>query len=250
MDSDGLTERLVTRISFNGITESGTGKENPTEAVFILSGERHLLIRAANSSGKVLDFLTHAIARTPGDLYRHVQRINLCIRNIELEGVYGALLDLFIGLKENGRPLRERMLKISKPYLDEDHYRFLLQHLNKGISAIDAVPPSATSMLTKGVVGTSQLVQKLDDREVQIQDSLEEAYQYLEYGQIDQAQQVLEEAILGDPMRVDLYHDLIDIYRRTNARKSFLTMQEKLHKNAGVLPDEWRQLVSYFGVEN
>ena len=245
-----MTMRLVTRIDFDAVIENGTGKKNPVEAVFTLSGERHLLIRAGNSSGKVLDFLTHAIARTPGDLYRHVQRINLYIKSVELEGLYGALLDLFISLKANGRPLRERMLKISKPLLDEEQYQFLLQHLNKGITAIDAVPRSNASVLAKGVVGTSQLVCKLDNRKVQIQDPLEEAYQYLEYGQIDQAQQVLEDAILGDPMRMEFYHDLIDIYQRTNARESFLTMQEKLHRNAAALPDEWHELVSYFGGNN
>jgi len=52
-------------------------------------------------------------------------------------------------------------------------------------------------------------------------DPLEEAESYISYGQLDQAAQVLEEAISREPSRTDLRLKLLSIYADTQNRESF-----------------------------
>lgn len=250
MDSLFTMDRLVTRINCDGVMDTDTENVSSIEPAFILPDESCLQISIDNNNEKARDFLIYAVARHPGDLRRHVQRINLNIKSVDPDGLYGALLDLFIILKERGRSLRERMFKLSKPILDEDRYQFLFQYLDRNITAIDVVPPTRSSLFSKGIVGTKQLVLKLDNRAEPERDPLEEADAYLEYGQVDEAQQVLEKAILQNPSRKALYDDLIGIYRRTDARQSFLMMQEQLNTNLALVPDSWHQLEEYFAGNN
>ena len=102
-------------------------------------------------------------------------------------------------------------------------------------------------MLSKGLSGTNRLVIKLDTSEAPIQDPLEEALERLEYGQIDEAQQVLEAAIIKAPGRPELHHDLLEIYKSTNARESFLAMRQRLNTDANPVADAWRELAAFFG---
>lgn len=247
MGSACLTKRLVIHINSSGVMLNDMDMANSVEMAFSLPGESRLQISAGNSDNKVLDFLTHAVARKPGDLRSHIQRINIYIKRADYEGLYGALLDLFIALMNKGHPLRERMLKVSKPVLDQARYQFLYEHLDKGISAMDAVPLSSISVLAKGIVGTNKLVHKLHIGKNAERDALEEAHEHLEYGQVEEAQQVLEEAILKNPSREELYHELIDIYRYTNARKSFVKMQKQLIELGAFTPDAWDELAKLFG---
>ena len=249
MESDSLSSRLI-RVVPDDVQENGKGEAAVIEAAFRIPGTTHLQLKVHDWGGKAAEYLDHAVARTPGDLRGHVQRINLHIQRNDAEAVYGALLDLFIILTDRGRPLRERMLKLSRTVLSEERYRFLAQRLEVGIMATDAVLPSGTSLLGKGLSGTNWMVTKLDASKAPAQDPLEEAHDHLEYGQIDEARQVLEATILKEPGRSELHHDLLEIYKSTNARVSFLAMRQRLNTDANPVADAWRELAAFFGEES
>lgn len=219
------------------------------DATFLISGNTQLQINVPAVCDKAVEYLDHAVTRTKNDLRSHVQRIYLHVDRKDADAVYGALLDLFIVLKERGRPLRERMLNASRTVLDEERYRSLMLRLGVGIKATDALPPSRTSLLNKGLTGTNQLVLKLESRETSRQDPLQEARDHLEYGQLDEARQVLEAAILREPLRPELHHDLLEIYKSTHARESFLAMHRQLCVDTNPVADAWQALAAFFAME-
>ena len=186
------------------------------------------------------------MARTPANLIAQVQRINSCLAHRNSEGVYGALLDLFIALGEKGLLLRRRMLVQAKPLLGEERSRALARHLEKGLQATDPMPPSSHSVLSKGLTGTRQLVIRVDSASTTERDPLEDAIEHLEYSQIDKAQAILEQALLEDPSRADLHSNLLAIYRSSGDSVSFARMRDKLDQKQNPVADEWDQLAKYF----
>ncbi|MEN8166364.1 MAG: hypothetical protein ABFR65_02680 [Pseudomonadota bacterium] len=246
------TYSLIIKLNSTPHMEEKSSRDEASlfDAAFRVPGNTHLQLNMHAWCDKAVEYLDHAISRTQNDLRSHVQRVYLYIDKKDADTVYGALVDLFIILKESGRPLRERMLEASRTVLGEKRYRFLVQHLDSGIRATDAVPPSRTSLLSKGLSGTNQLVMKQNSREISQQDPLEVAHDHLEYGQIDEARKVLEMAILREPHRPELHQDLLEIYRSTNAREPFLAMRRRLNADNSPLADTWQKLALAFAEES
>lgn len=234
----------------HGEEHSSRNEASLFDAAFRIPGNTQLKLKVHEWCDIALEYLDHAISRTQNDLRSHVQRVYLYMSKKDADAVYGALVDLFIILKESGRPLRKRMLEASRSILGEERYRFLLRHLDAGIRATDAVPASRTSLLSKGLSGTNQLVTKHTTREVSQQDPLDAAHDHLVYGQIDDARQVLEAAILREPLRLELHLDLLEIYRSTNARKLFLAMRRQLNTDCSPVADAWQKLAVVFAEES
>ena len=220
------------------------------DATFLIAGNTQLQINVPAVCDKAVEYLDHAVTRTQNDLRSHVQRIFLHVDRKDADAVYGALLDLFLILKERGRPLRERMLKVSRSSLAEERHRFLEQHLKTGIRASDPIPPSRSSLFSKGLSGSNSLVIKLETRGNSQQNPLDEARDYLEYGQVDEARQVLEAAILRDPRHPSLHHDLLEIYRHTKAKDAFLAMRRRIDPDTNPTADAWQELAALFAEEN
>lgn len=216
------------------------------EPAFHIDGSNHLKLKVNIQSDKTIEYLEHAVTKSPVDLRSHVQRIYQQIDRKDREAVFGALLDLFYALKSSGRSLRERMLTASRTILNQEGYQFLMQHLTTGIGENEAVPSSNSSLLSKGHSSGKQLVIKQDDGRATRQDPLDEARDHLEYGQIDEARQVLEEAILKHPNRKDLHQDLLEIYRSTNHKSAFIAMLENLNPVTNPMADAWRELMVLF----
>ena len=224
-------------------TESSLpGLENVS---FKLQGIRALRPDTAGWRDQACDYLAQRVARVPQDLHSHVQRIHIHLQKQESAALAGALLDLFIVLEDKGRPLRERMLKLSQPHLDQDHYQLLFDGLSTGLSSTSPMPGVFFSMLSKGLVGSNRLVEFCDEHEDDIEDVLAEARDYLEYSQINEARKVLEAAVLRDPHRAELHHELLDIYRSSHDVENFSTMFHRLNLEVGPLLKAWTQLADY-----
>ncbi|HHL45012.1 MAG TPA: hypothetical protein ENJ24_00425 [Gammaproteobacteria bacterium] len=216
------------------------------EPAFYLSECRSLQIDTEKLGDKAANYLTHGVARTPANLIAQIQRVNIYLAQRDAEGVYGALLDLFIALGDKGLLIRRRMLLRAKPLLSEEQLQALALRLDTGVSATDPMPPSTHSVLSKGLTGIRQLVVRIDDAKADKRDPLEDAIEYLEYSQIDKAREVLERALLEDPSRMDLHSNLLAIYRASNDLGNFTTMRNRLDKLKNPVPDEWKQLAKHF----
>jgi len=187
------------------------------EVMFMVSNNPVLVLDLGEHNEKALEVLEFKITRNPLNLRSHVQRIYLYRQLKNGNALYGALLDLFISLKNKGFDVRQRLLFESKHRLETHYFQVLYNALGAGIRASDAVPPSQYSLLSQGLTGTNNLLtsNSKSSEERYPRDPRQEAQEYLEYGDIDEARKLLEIAVLKEPWRKELHNDLLEIYRAT-----------------------------------
>ena len=207
-------------------------------------------LRLKKAGEDTLDYLTHHVARLPVDLRNHCRRIMLQYECGDPDSLYSSLLDLFLILGNRGYALRKRMLEGAKGRLRMEQYTSLVESLAGGSAGIRSLPSASSSVLSKGIVGVRQVIEKTADINYknlpeQSLDPLAEARACLEYSQIDEAQKILENAIQKQPDEVALHKELLEIYRSTRDKESFLTAFEKIDPARNPVPDVWEQVANF-----
>lgn len=179
--------------------------------------------------------------RQPGNLRLHVQRIFCLAADMECQAaaMQGALLDLFIVLGEKGIALRRRMLSVAHPFINNEAIDFFTDHLMCGLDARTPVSFKAHSVLTGGFDGTATMLIRQSSTERNAELSLyEEAALLLEYGDVEQAQLLLEEALRQQPDE-QTAEDLLAIYQYQNDNDALAGMRQWFMDNDVPLPDCW-----------
>lgn len=210
------------------------------DPAFTIPGEKSLRL-SAETRADAKRFLSFQLARSPDNLRQHAQRIFLLIANQDREPLFGALVDLFIALGEKGEDFRKRLLNMAAPLLSEEDYQFLSQHQKDGLAARDSVAHLKGSVLSKGICGTVELVNR-EKSAAGFVDSLQEALSLLEFGQVDEARRVLEQAYLSNPSAGKIEDELAEIYRHTKDRVSYDALTEALRRRGTTLTDGWQSL--------
>jgi len=214
-------------------THKQSGKQYYTdgkpEVMFMVANNSGLVLNLGEYSDKAIKVLEHKVTRNPLYLHSHVQRIYLYRQIKNGAALYGALLDLFIALYNKGFDIRQRLLFESKWYLEPQHFDVLYNKLSTGVKSSDVVPLSQYSLLSQGLIGTLNLVIS-DNRETKHipRDPQREAHEYLEYGEVDEARKLLEEAVLKEPWRKELHTDLLEIYKATRDASNCDDMYRRL----------------------
>lgn len=195
-------------------------------------------------SHKTAEYLTHLVSRTPVDLISHTQRICLYRELENADATYGALLDLFISLGENGQALRRRLLQQAAHIISQEHYEILFLALKNKIVASDHVPVSHHAVLSSGMAGKPLLLQHHQNpKTLPEEDPAQLAADLLNSGQILRAQDILEQALLATPWRSDLSEELLQIYRHTNNRDDCILMLQQLKSTSFTAQGEWAELI-------
>jgi hypothetical protein len=218
------------------------------DPAFVIPESAKLPLRRLTGDSDLGAFLAHQVARTPNDLQPHVQRIYLHVTQTNAVEGYGALVDLFIVLGPRGGPLRRRVLKTARPLLEPRQYEALVHKLEGGLHAADAIPSAPASMLSKGIRGAHQLVERVTTRAAGMQDPLDEARSCLEYGQVEQARELLEDALLSEPWRLDLHGDLLEIYRAMRDGERLAAMWTLLDAAQNPAAEAWAETAQRLGV--
>lgn len=240
----------LVRLANTEIDKGSIEDRTIVEPLFRMSGNTSLIIDADGWEQYAAQYLAHAIRRTPADLRLHTQRIFLHLKKSAAEELYGALVDLFIVLSTKGLALRQQMLHRAKTVLNKEQFGLLDSTLEEGLKDTDTITCCDSSLLSRGFSSTDALVFKLGvSAHHQDKDPLQEARDYMEYGEVKEAQSVLEEAIFEHPGRLELHHDLLEIYERTNAVDDFHLFYSQLHdiSDSVTIPDEWERLANKFG---
>lgn len=228
------------------------GREQSTEVlaseinharIFNLSNEKRLSLGSDYNLVAAQRNLARHIARYPQDLRAHSQRILLAIDNIEGETpkLPGYLQDLFIVLGDNGKSLRSSLFELSKNYLSPHKRREFSEWLQKGDSYNQTQEWNEGSILamgSKGVTLIKRPVVALEAQEVGFENVLEEVRSYLEYGQIEEARELLEQAMLSTP-DAELEDELLNIYYYTRDADALNTMGQRIVENGGTLSEAW-----------
>lgn len=216
------------------------------EPVFFVPEIRSLRLPEAAAGAETSRFLSQHAARNPADLRSQIQRIHLHLAHKDADRLYGALVDLFITLGDKGAALRRRMLGLCKPLLGPERHRALSDKLQQGLSFSDRIPFASESRLSKGILGSCRLVERDDAADTRQLDIMEEVNSYLEFGQLAQARQALEAAVLRMPWRGELRAQLLELYERTEDRQRLLAMRSLLGAVANPSAGSWRALAKRF----
>lgn len=216
------------------------------EAAFCL-GRPHALVAATGlTAERAGNHLAHAVARDPGNLAAHVQRIGVWITAGSAGRLFGAMIDLSLALGPRGRPLRERMLLLATPALHPAHVA-ALRALLDGLDADAPMPVVPGSVLNRAHTGTQDLVRR-DVAAAAARDPLLTADDYVREGNIDAALALLEEAILADPKRTELasLHADLCVHTRDADRLAALAARVAGHAGpAGVVADARQRLATH-----
>lgn len=215
------------------------------EVLFIMSSNITLDLEFNDVNQKALHYLTHRITRDPDDLRSHVQRIQLSLQLQNSDVIFGALLDLYIALTDKGIAIRRRMLSLSRPYLSVLQRVFLSHSLDSGLSATDVLPPSSGSALSLGYSGTETIKAREESAQIREIDPVQLAQDYIEYGQIDDARDVLEIAVVAQPWRKELHTELLGVYRATHDSVRSQKMYSTLGNSS--IPDDtaWQDTLQF-----
>ncbi|NOY73504.1 MAG: hypothetical protein GXP14_14250 [Gammaproteobacteria bacterium] len=189
-------------------------------------------------------YLAHQISRLPTTLVNHVQRIALHAAAKNPEQTYAALLDLYLILGEKGEKLRKRLLFQCKEVLEDDQYQVisaLTIHSNNTQNEYPLLPhsilckkPSSNNLVAKSNLHQEQL----------LQDVIDEGRHLVDCGQLDEAQTLLEQALIKSPERADIATDLLEIYRYTRNKNALSETLKQLAATPFKDTEKWETLAS------
>jgi len=214
-----------------------------------------------NSNQLVMDFpvggfetrylrhLEQRIHRNPRDLLSHVRRIVLWRALKDWDGVYGALIDLFLALGYRGRPLRSRLLGLASADLTPEQREFLSDHLEEGLDPDNVGASTARSCLSRHVSGTTSVVAGPQSGNKRDRNLLAVAREALAKGDDATAQSILEGAIEADPGSDEVCLELLALYKRLNLRADFMRTYTMALGRQLARPDLWRAMAARFEKE-
>lgn len=178
------------------------------------------------------------VARDPLDIEAHARRVLLASRPPMTDRVFGALVDLFLALGDRGRSLRRQLLEQAMPWLDPEDAHLLRVNLDSGLDRSARLPTLNWSVLDQAVLGSPEMV-ALQRREVQQESPFQQAMSLLEYGDLEGARGMLENAQLEEPDNEEITRELLAIYRHSRDDAGKAGMVERLVARHGVLPAGW-----------
>jgi hypothetical protein len=198
---------------------------------------------------EALEKLVFLIAKKPKCIINHVQRIYYCFQNNLNEQLYAALVDLLIILNQQGQAISWRMILGTKSRLTPEQFKELKSYLKGEYTDTSLLSGNQYSIFSKGLVGAHKMIQQIEKEERE-DDPLIIALDHIQYSQLDEAKQVLEDAILVQPERLDLHQELFDLYKVTGDSNRFHQMVAKLTRLGVSMSDDWNQLNNYFKGQN
>lgn len=193
--------------------------------------------------------LEQRIHRNPRDLLAHVRRLVLMRSIDDCDGVYGALIDLFLVLGYRGLPLRRRLLSLVRDKLSAEQTAFLHAHLEDGVRPADVSASTTRSCLSPHVTGSTALVTGPDPASGSREDLVAIARSSLAKGDDEAAQGLLEGALEIDPGSEEVCMELLSLYKRKRLQKAFKRTYASVLGRQLARPDLWQTLATRFQEE-
>ncbi|MGZ5000239.1 MAG: type IV pilus assembly protein FimV [Methylomonas sp.] len=190
---------------------------------------------------KALDALVFKVRRNPKNLKAHLRRIYFCYQKCLAAQLYAALLDFVIILQGKGRAICCRMIAGSRSQLDSQQ----IAALNKSMENENYRQGNRFSLFTSGLVGKCDLVEYRRQDKVN-HDFLTLANDFIEYSQLEQAMDVLENGVIVNPERQDLQEALLELYQSTRNRTRFENFYKTCVAANVPLVNEWRLTANFF----
>jgi hypothetical protein len=227
----------------------------------IICDEREPLVKEASKSDflndveldhfgftpeQIHESIVFQIVKKPTALAIHLKRIYFCYQQNLTENLFGALIDFLIVLDGKGQDLGSRIVKGTKSKLSPQQYVILNEALKMSNEEVKLLQGNMYSLFSKGLIGTSILVIKEENKQQQQHDPLDIARDFIAYSQLDAAMDTLESAIFVEPERYELHDDLLELYRVTQSFERFNKMYGALSGQTKTIPAAWDELKGFF----
>ncbi|MDD2723064.1 MAG: hypothetical protein PHH59_03450 [Methylovulum sp.] len=197
-----------------------------------------------------LEKLVFRIARKPNALMPHLQRIYFCFHKNLNEQLFAAIVDFLVILNKRGLAISWRVLIGAKSILNAYQFKMIKDYLKDEHARFSLLTGNQYSIFTKGLIGVNNMISYIDKPEKLDYDPLEIARDHIEYSQLEEAKHVLENAILKQPKRFELQHELLALYQSTRDPEGFNKMLNELKQSGFDIIDEWNQLNYLFKGQN
>lgn len=197
-----------------------------------------------------LEKLVFRIARKPKMLISHLQRIYFCFHKDLNEQLFAAIVDFLVILNRRGQAISWRVLVGAKSRLNAEQFKAIKDFLKDEHANANLIAGNQYSIFTKGILSKNIMINYMDKPDVLDYDPLEIARDHIEYSQLEEAKRVLEKAILKQPTRFELHHELLALYQSTRDPDGFYKMFDELKQSGSEIIDEWNQLNHLFKGRN
>jgi tetratricopeptide (TPR) repeat protein len=243
--------RLVLRLVEGGarLTSAFSMEEKAMLRVFTHPAHEARLLRsearmhgAAGNLDAAADALRRAVAVYPRALVNFADLLWILHRQGRLNEYAHTLWHLYAVLDGAGRALRERFLGMGLALGQHDILEALVQSTDH--RQIEEIGQRFNLLPTDGQERRLKLVETVEKGVLDISlaghagDVLEEVNSLLEFGQVDQAIEVIEAAILDNPSDPQLYPTLLDLYDRMGDLDRLTVLTGKLKKLIQRPPEE------------
>ena len=237
--------RALVRV--RGELQNFTLNEIAVDPFLLIQTRTDLQLSRLVDKDEALSCLGHLILGKPDDLRAHVQRILLLIESGGRAALYNALLDLMIALGKNGRPLKQRILNVAQPLLAPATAKYFLEHLDSGVAADDPqVVRAKGALLRLPRVAGAPLVKRSENATSRPVSVMEQANSFLEYGQLEQAVELLENTLFQNPDQDSEAELLLGLYRTLREEARWHGMREQLLLSFNRLPAAWVNKPEHF----
>jgi len=187
--------------------------------------------------------ITFKVLRKPNKLFTHIQRIFLTYSLGMQEQLYAALVDLLWVLNGKGTALSKRMLEGTRSVLTKSQVNVLEGYIQQADRAL--LPANQFSICTSGSIDTRELLFTKNENKQQY-DALKLARDFIEFSQLEEALETLEQAILKTPERQDVLKELLDLLKITKNYQAFTKIRDIFIQRELGLSAEWQELADYF----
>lgn len=211
---------------------------------FVLAPQKQLRVSSPqDNTVKTWRYYSHHIARFPLDLRAHAQRLFWGVDHDASNLLVGALQDLFIALDESGNALKQKLLDITKPKLESRDVAYFEKWLASGERS--DYSHRLGSVLDNGLPGQPQKLvtpaQSSEDSVASYDNTIDEARACLEYGQVEEAQKILEDELQRDSRNDEVAQELLNIYQYTRDAAALEASTQQLLKDGVTLSETWKQ---------
>ena len=181
--------------------------------------------------------LAHHVRRYPLDLRAQVQRV---LMNKDHESLAGALQDLFIALKDNGLKLRRMVFEQVRDGLSESHQAYFDHWLTHDCKQGYDDRFLSGSVLAAGLPQKAYPLLTLVAREPSAYTSYyQEAVDCLEYGQLEVAQELLEQEMLNPECDPRTEEELLRVYSYSKDYESQERLRHLLQEQGREPGPQW-----------
>ncbi len=201
-------------------TSSDASNVYKLPAIFSLENLKDLQLSEDYSTNSNRRYLAHHVKRYPLDLRVQVQRV---LMSKDEDNLPGVLQDLFIALKDDGLKLRQMLFTQVQQYLPQAEQDYFSNWLDKGYEQGHTDRFILGSVLATGLASKniSLLSEPLVAKESSSYEShYQEAVDCIEYGQLEDAQELLEQEMLNPEGDTRTEEELLRVYSYTKDYES------------------------------